>query len=90
MEENAVYSRKENLIAADMNGETVMMDIETGKYYNLGRTGGAIWELLEKPMTLSEITDALLEKYDVDADTCRVQTSKFLDQGIARGLFAKA
>ena len=44
-----------------MDGETVMMDIETGKYYNLGKTGGSIWGILEKPHTVDGIVDEMTE-----------------------------
>ena len=63
---NTVYYRKEGLITADMDGETVMMDIETGKYYNLGRTGGSIWVIIEKPHTFDAIIDEMIEIYDVE------------------------
>ena len=43
------YTRKPDIIAANMDGEVVMMDIMSGKYYNLGTTDGAIWNLLESP-----------------------------------------
>ena len=54
------YRRRPDVISADMDGEVVMMDIMSGKYYNLGRTGGEIWSLLEEAKTL----DALLVPYE--------------------------
>ena len=53
MTDTSVLTRREGLMTADMNGSAVMMDIMTGKYYNLGEIGGRIWELLEEPMTLT-------------------------------------
>ena len=55
MTDNTILSRREGLMAADMNGSAVMMDIMTGKYYNLGQVGGRIWELLEEPMTVAAL-----------------------------------
>ena len=83
-----MYTRKPDIIAANMDGEVVMMDIMSGKYYNLGTTGGAIWNLLESPKTLDELVDALTAKYDVDRATCKAQVEQFLKTGLERGLFS--
>ncbi len=83
------YRRKQDLIAADMDGETVMMDIMTGKYYNLGRTGGAIWNLIAEPKTLSEIVDELTKKFDVERSVCEKQTKAFLLSCAERGIIDK-
>ena len=81
------YTRKPDIIAANMDGEVVMMDIMSGKYYNLGTTGGAIWNLLESPKTLDELVDALTSKYDVDRATCKAQAEAFMKTGLEHGLF---
>ena len=81
------YSRRPDIITADMDGEVVMMDIMTGKYYNLGATGGMIWGLLESPKTLDNIVDELTKKYDIDRPTCTLQVESFLKSGLEKGLF---
>ena len=83
---DTVFYRKEGLITADMDGETVMMDIETGKYYNLGRTGGDIWKSLENHHTVDRIVDEMMEIYDVERAECEKETKSFLTQLIDAGL----
>jgi hypothetical protein len=83
---DTVFYRKEGLITADMDGETVMMDIETGKYYNLGRTGGDIWKFLENHHTVDRIVDEMMEIYDVERAECEKETKSFLTQLIDAGL----
>ena len=82
------YMRRPDVISADMDGEVVMMDIVSGKYYNLGTTGGVIWGLLETPKTLSGIVEDLMAQYDVDRKTCESQVEAFLESGMKRGLFS--
>lgn len=84
-----VYKRNEQLIAATMNEETVMMDVISGKYYNLGVTGGAIWNILEKPAKLEDIVEALLQEFAVDKETCMKQVAKFLEDAVEKGIFLK-
>jgi hypothetical protein len=86
MNDTTVLSRREGLMAADMNGSAVMMDIMTGKYYNLGEVGGRIWELLEEPMTLGALVQKLTAEYDVSAERCRSDMLPFLNTLIERGL----
>ncbi|TRZ40746.1 lasso peptide biosynthesis PqqD family chaperone [Niallia circulans] len=62
-----------------MNGEKVMLSISNGKYYNLGTTGGAIWELISTPITFDGIIVNLTEKYDVKKEECEKEVINFLE-----------
>ena len=90
MTNTTILSRREGLMTADMNGSAVMMDIMTGKYYNLGEVGGRIWELLEEPMTLAALVEKLTDEYDVSAEQCRTDILPFLDTLLERGLLLEA
>lgn len=80
------YQHKPGILAADMDGETVMMDASTGKYYNLSEVGGRIWELTEKPITRDELIQALTDEYDVDRAQCENDIKPFMEQMIQSGL----
>lgn len=90
MTETTVLARKSQIMTADMDGSTVMMDIATGKYYNLGQTGGRIWELLEEPMSVAALVDRLTGEYDVSRQQCLEQTLPFLRSLAERGLLTEA
>ena len=86
MTDNTLLRRREGLMTTDMNGSTVMMDIETGKYYNLGEVGGRIWELLEEPLTVAALVRKLTAEYDISAEQCRADLLPFLGKLVERGL----
>ena len=86
MTDTTVLSRRMGLMTADMNGSAVMMDIMSGKYYNLGEVGGRIWELLEEPMTVTALVQKLTAEYDVSAAQCRADIEPFLNTLLDRGL----
>ena len=86
MNDNTILSRRMGLMTADMNGSAVMMDIMTGKYYNLGEVGGRIWELIEEPMTVAALVQKLTAEYDVSAAQCRADILPFLAKLVERGL----
>lgn len=81
---DVLYKRNESLIVATMNEETVMMDVLSGKYYSLGVTGGAIWNILEEPTSLEEIIEKLLQEFNVDKGVCSIQVQQFLEDAIAK------
>ncbi|GGE30399.1 hypothetical protein GCM10011391_06270 [Pullulanibacillus camelliae] len=78
--------RETGNIASDMNGEKVLLNVNKGKYFNLGEIGGVIWELLEQPMSIRSIVDQLLSIYAVERATCEQQLLAFLDQLLDEGL----
>ena len=89
MTDTTVLSRRMGLMTADMNGSAVMMDIMSGKYYNLGEVGGRIWELLEEPVTVAELVCKLTAEYDVSAEKCRADIEPFLNALLDRGLLVE-
>ena len=89
MTDTTLLSRRMGLMTADMNGSAVMMDIMTGKYYNLGEVGGRIWELLEEPMTVAALVQKLTAEYDVSAEQCRTDILPFLGKLLERGLLVE-
>jgi hypothetical protein len=77
---DTVISQIEEIVASDIDGETVMMSIENGKYYGMDDIGSRIWELIEKPIKVSDLIATLLEKFDVDRETCERDVPKFLNE----------
>ncbi|MGH0463795.1 lasso peptide biosynthesis PqqD family chaperone [Bacillus cereus] len=73
-------------IASDMDGEKVMLNISNGKYYNLGKIGGIIWERIESPIKISKLLNELTLEYEVEDSECKEQVLLFLEQLLAEGL----
>ncbi|MEO3945369.1 lasso peptide biosynthesis PqqD family chaperone [Gorillibacterium sp. CAU 1737] len=74
------------MIVSVMDGETVMLSVASGNYYNLGEIGGAIWSKLAEPITLEEVVERLVEEYEVEQEECRQQVLVFADRLLAEGL----
>jgi hypothetical protein len=53
------------VMARDVGGETVILNLESGVYFGLDAVGGRIWQLLSEGKTLGQICDVMLEEYDV-------------------------
>ena len=74
------HVRCDTVLATDLGGEVVMMDIESGEYFSLTAVSARIWELLGEPASASEICTTLEAEYDVDSETCRTHVGEFLGQ----------
>jgi len=77
---DTIITRDNSPIAADMDGEIVMMSLERDNYYGLGETGSRIWNLLETPQSPQQLCAALTRVYQVDPATCQTDIQPFLEQ----------
>lgn len=73
-------------IATDMDGSIVMMNIQKGKYYNLGPIGGEIWRLADNWVSVAQVIEQLIAEYNVDQQVCKDQVLNFLEILIKEGL----
>lgn len=81
------YVRASDVVATDMDGETVMMDVQKGSYFALSGSGPDIWAELAQPMRVEELVEALGEKYDTDAaQDLESVVSDFLARLLDKGL----
>lgn len=72
------FVQSDNGIVGDMNGEKVMLGLHTGKYYNLGKVGSRIWELLSEPVAVNRLIDALVQEFEVERSVCEREVAAFL------------
>lgn len=65
---------------ADLCGDKVMIDFETGKYFMLKGIANDIWDMLgdQESISISKIIQELLTKYEVDEETCDTSVREFL------------
>ena len=70
----------------ELNGESVILSLESGKYYGLDETGTRMWALLSKHGCLEPAYQALLIEYDVNADQLQSDLLELVDKLAAHGL----
>lgn len=91
IDRNAVLTRSENVLEAQMGGDdTVLLGPDSDTYFGLEGTAAAVWETLETPRTLPELAAALAEEYDADAKTIERDVTPFLTDMIASGFIIAA
>ncbi len=79
-------SRVQNLLSTELDQETVLMSIDAGAYYGLGGAAQSIWNILEVPVTFSDLVDRLVREYRVSPETCTADLEQFLSKMEREGL----
>ena len=70
----------------ELDGEAVLLNLQTGKYFGLDPTGTRIWHFLVEYGSLGMAYTRLLDEYDVDAQRLRADMLALVDQLAAHGL----
>lgn len=59
-------SASSDVIAREVGGETILLDLASGNYFGLDPVGTRVWQLIEEEgCTLGEACDVLVGEYDV-------------------------
>ena len=75
---NEVYKKNDIVYSALINGRTVALNMETGRFYHLDGVGGLIWQLLDKPSTLSDVVAGVSKECEVPASECQDDVADFV------------
>lgn len=86
MDLNVQLIRSDGLIEADAGGETVMMNLELGKYFGLNAVASYIWSLIDRPQTIQQLCEAVCCEFAVTPDQCGPDIIAFARTMIDRGL----
>ena len=57
-----------NVQGTTLEGETVLLDLSTGRYYTLNRVGTAIWEHCTGKESLQDIHSTLCEQFEASSE----------------------
>ncbi|ESP90006.1 hypothetical protein K933_00547 [Candidatus Halobonum tyrrellensis G22] len=68
----------ENCLSTTIDGETVVLHTDAGKYYGFNEVGTFVWESLQEPHTVEEVYEAVTDEYDVGYDRCREDVDELL------------
>ncbi len=65
-------------VSCDLSGEAVILHLEQGIYYGLNPVGAFVWNLLQVPRSIDDITSSLLREFEVDSAQCEADLTTLL------------
>jgi hypothetical protein len=74
------------VLVRHLDGESVLLNLETEKYFGLDGTGTRIWEIATHSPTIEAAYGKLSEEFEVEPDVLRSHLSELLGQLVDNGL----
>jgi hypothetical protein len=81
-----VLKRTTRCVEAEIDGEIIALNHETGSCFGLDRVATEIWMSIAEPRSIGEICTRLLGQYEVDRATCESQVINLLEELRAEGM----
>lgn len=82
MNQHVILIRNNQIIARQIDGEFVVLDINVGKLYKLNPTAKIIWRFLAKPRTVDEIVERIINEFDISEKIARKEVSQFVNENL--------
>ncbi len=82
----ALFVATSQAVSCEISGETVILDVPSGRYFALDPIGTQIWQWLQEPLTLEALCERLQTEYDVTPQRCREDVSALLSRMAEHGL----
>lgn len=87
---DSLVCRSEAPLTAEVDGEVLMMSVQTGNYYGLDEVGSFIWNRIAEPVRVRAVCDAIEAAFDVERERCERDTVAFLSGMVKDGLVRHA
>lgn len=76
----------DDVVARQVGGETMLLDLASGTYFGLNAVGGRFWQLVESEVSPQEARDTILAEYEVAAEELDRDLAELVDQLASNGL----
>jgi hypothetical protein len=84
--ESSILVISDDVVSCDLDGETAILNIESGIYYGLDPIGAKIWNSLQKPCSISYLVNLIINEYNVTEKRCKTDIFELLNDFINNGL----
>jgi hypothetical protein len=74
------------VISRDLDGETVILNLDTGIYFGLDEIGTVMWKHIQDAARLRDVRDRVAAEYDVTPDAAAQDLLRLAEQFVSRGL----
>ncbi len=73
-----------------LEGETVLLDLDSERYFGLDETGTRIWALLIQHQRPEVVLEHMLQEFEVDEETLKADIADLLTRLLDSGLIRPA
>jgi hypothetical protein len=84
---DSTVAASDDAVFREMDGESVLLNLETGMYFGLDEVGTRVWRLAADNGSLRAIRERLAEEYDADAATIERDLLALAEALVSKGLW---
>jgi hypothetical protein len=74
------------VVSRDLGGETVVLNLETGIYFDLDGVATDAWQAIQRTSSLEAVYQELLGSYDVDPEQLSADLLRLVNEMHSKGL----
>ena len=78
-----------DVLCQELDGEAVLMDSASQKYYGLDEVGNFMWQQLVEHGRTEPVVRALLDEFEVEEDVARTDLEAFVERLLEMGLLRR-
>lgn len=82
----SVLGRRDRVIVQQVEGDSVLLDIDSGEYFSLNEVGGRVWALCDGRLTVDAIVETICVEYDGDPVEIATDVHALLESLTGAGL----
>lgn len=75
-----------HVLIRHLDGESVLLNLQTEKYFGLDSTGTRMWELVTSSPNIESAYGILAQEFEVEPGVLRTHLAELLDQLVDNGL----
>jgi hypothetical protein len=75
-----------DVIYRDLDGEAVLLDLASGRYFGLNAVATRVWVQLHEGTAVDTVIAAIAEEFDGDPDEIARDVAALLEELVSRGL----
>jgi len=68
----------------------ILFDTTTQRYYSLDMLGAMVWNLMQRPMSIREIREAIADRFDLEPEIADTELRMLLEEMQSNGLIEPA
>ena len=76
----------EIVVSRELEGEAVILNLESGVYFGLNEAGARIWALIQQYGSLRKVLEAMQQEYEVAPQTLESDLLRLVEELQAKGL----
>lgn len=80
----------EEVLSRELDGEMVLLDLRSGRYFGLNATAARVWDMLKAQTDADVMAQTLVDEFEVTTERAEADIHAFVSVLVERGLASYA